>query len=179
MIPTEKHNKAQWKRSFRVEFLLGLLLMFVKSKNIFPLKIHKDSTWLKCYIMFKTGCTQNIKHIGLYISHNKGPENKLIPRRGLCGWGPGPFWWCLERRVWRLIAASGWADRRNTDTHSRELASLSAWHGQQNHHLHSCLTLRHPRGDKQPRCFLVNIQDSALEFKSFTAGRFCTNRSPF
>lgn len=27
------------------------------------------------------------------------------------------------------------ADRRNTDAHSREQATLSAWHGQQNHHL--------------------------------------------
>lgn len=99
----------------------------------------------------------------------------VVPGRGLLWWVTRPSWWGLQSRVCRPVGASGRADTRNTDTHSRERISLSAW---RHHHyiILCCLTLRHPRGDKQPRCS-KNVQIQAQLICPCQKFHWATSRS--
>ena len=57
--------------------------------------------------------------------------NVSLPAWGLCWWASRPFWPCPYCSVCGLLVFSGRENWQSTE--SRELASLSAWHGMMSH----------------------------------------------
>lgn len=75
----------------------------------------------------------HVLNTSIYRFVSEKERRRVIPSSGRSGGGYGRS---RRRPCCRAsIATAGRADRPNTDAHSPELDSLSAWHGQQNHHL--------------------------------------------
>lgn len=64
---------------------------------------------------------------------------KLIPNWSLCWGGHGPCAWSLCLGFWsalrQAIPGWSWAEAGHTSEQSQDLAFLSAWHRERNHHL--------------------------------------------
>lgn len=82
-----------------------------------------------CCVTFQA----RVRACPIYRFVSEKERRRVIPSSGRSGGGYGRS---RRRPCCRAsIATAGRADRPNTDAHSPELDSLSAWHGQQNHHL--------------------------------------------
>lgn len=79
---------------------------------------------------------------------------KLIPNCSLWWWGHGPSSWSLcpwiWSALWQAIPGWSWAEAGHTSEQSQDLAFLSAWHRERNHHL--CHIVLRWLVNLNPRC---------------------------
>lgn len=96
---------------------------------------------------------------------------KLIPNWSLCWGGHGPCAWSLCLWFWsalrQAIPGWSWAEAGHTSEQSQDLAFLSAWHRERNHHLRHIvlrwLVKRNPRCCAKARREVVRVRRKPLQ----------------